>query len=489
MADNVFKKFAKKKLGKQLLVTQAILLGLVGTTYIVNAQQYSDKFIEGTYLNGINVGEKTVDEVKELLKPVVENYELTLTFRDGTQEVIGGDAIDFSYTPGGEIQAILEQQNAYSWITGALGSQKSFTIETPVTYDEEKLQALLATFPEFQQENMVSPVNASMQMDENRQYYVVPETMGTTLHTETVLEDIKQGLSELRTELDVDALEDAYEDPTIYTDSENLLEAVADANQYLSTSVTYTDGEGNVLRTLDATVTENWMSQDPETGFFYADTDTLVARTAEYVAQWAGEDDNYGYFRTFKSTNYGNINISTDSLHGHTLNQSQIVTEITQDLINRVGPTSHVVPYSEYEDSLDTMMGGDYVEVDIDAQEVYVYQNYECVFSTSTVTGNEYSTPTPSGIYSIYYRERGATLTGAMKSDGTPSYESYVSYWMAYYKGYGLHDATWRGRFGGSIYTYNGSHGCVNLPSSAARTIWNLTDYGTPVIVFRASNA
>ena len=33
-------------------------------------------------------------------------------------------------------------------------------------------------------------------------------------------------------------------------------------------------------------------------------------------------------------------------------------------------------------------------------------------------------------------------------------------------------DATWRNSFGGTIYKTNGSHGCVNLPKNAAKTIY-----------------
>ena len=54
---------------------------------------------------------------------------------------------------------------------------------------------------------------------------------------------------------------------------------------------------------------------------------------------------------------------------------------------------------------------------------------------------------------------------------------------MAFSGGCGIHDASWRSSFGGNIYTYNGSHGCVNTPYSAVKKIYNNTTYGTPVIV------
>ena len=48
---------------------------------------------------------------------------------------------------------------------------------------------------------------------------------------------------------------------------------------------------------------------------------------------------------------------------------------------------------------------------------------------------------------------------------------------------YGLHDASWRSRFGGNIYTYNGSHGCVNMPRSEVSKLYNMVEIGTPVYV------
>ena len=55
---------------------------------------------------------------------------------------------------------------------------------------------------------------------------------------------------------------------------------------------------------------------------------------------------------------------------------------------------------------------------------------------------------------------------------------------MPFLGGYGLHDANWRSSFGGTIYYYDGSHGCVNLPSSAAKKIYNNVSVGTKVILY-----
>ena len=48
----------------------------------------------------------------------------------------------------------------------------------------------------------------------------------------------------------------------------------------------------------------------------------------------------------------------------------------------------------------------------------------------------------------------------------------------------GLHDATWRDKFGGDIYYSSGSHGCVNLPYQKAAVIYENIYAGMPVICY-----
>ena len=53
---------------------------------------------------------------------------------------------------------------------------------------------------------------------------------------------------------------------------------------------------------------------------------------------------------------------------------------------------------------------------------------------------------------------------------------------MPFNGGIGLHDASWRSSFGGSIYKTNGSHGCVNMPYSVAEAIYNNIEDKTTII-------
>lgn len=119
----------------------------------------------------------------------------------------------------------------------------------------------------------------------------------------------------------------------------------------------------------------------------------------------------------------------------------------------------------------------DFVEVSISQQKLWLFKGGSLVLETDVVTGNEkLERNTPIGDYKILFKTRDKVLKG-------PGYESFVSYWMPFYKGYGLHDATWRRRFGASIYQNGGSHGCVNIPPKMAPIVYQNVVVGMPVLI------
>ena len=85
---------------------------------------------------------------------------------------------------------------------------------------------------------------------------------------------------------------------------------------------------------------------------------------------------------------------------------------------------------------------------------------------------------THKGVFQINYKQRNRVLRGSQRL-----YASFVNYWMPFDAGIGLHDATWRGQFGGTIYKSSGSHGCVNLPLSFAKKLYKRVYAGETVYV------
>ena len=116
-----------------------------------------------------------------------------------------------------------------------------------------------------------------------------------------------------------------------------------------------------------------------------------------------------------------------------------------------------------------------YIKIIISEQRLYYYKNNKLVLETPVTTGkNNY---TKTGDFRIRNKVRNATLKGA-------DYVSEVKYWMAYNgNSFGIHDASWRRKFGGQDYKWNGSHGCVNVPTDAARQLFETVDVGTAVYI------
>lgn len=124
-------------------------------------------------------------------------------------------------------------------------------------------------------------------------------------------------------------------------------------------------------------------------------------------------------------------------------------------------------------------VGSSYIIVSIAYQRVWAYIGSQQIVNAPVITGRP-SMPTPRGLFAIQpYKESPSVLIGE-------DYESPVQYWIPFLgNAYGLHDASWQTQgFGGDLYLYLGSHGCVNTPYYAVQTLYNTYSVGTPVVVY-----
>jgi hypothetical protein len=225
----------------------------------------------------------------------------------------------------------------------------------------------------------------------------------------------------------------------------------------------------------------NWITRQ-DNGYYYLDDTTIHDNCAKFVAEIAAQVDERHNSIPFPSTNSGTINLSCAE-YGHVIDQPGETEALFKELKDCTSEEKE--PLYSLNKNVDSRFGGTYVEADLSNQHVYYYENGQLILDTPCVSGTKYdsSRHTVLGLYSIYYKQRNRTLQGPMVN-GVPSYTSFVNFWMPFYKGYGLHDASWRGSFGGTIYYSSGSHGCINLPYNAAATLYEHTEVGTPVIVF-----
>jgi len=114
---------------------------------------------------------------------------------------------------------------------------------------------------------------------------------------------------------------------------------------------------------------------------------------------------------------------------------------------------------------------GRWIEVDLSSQRLYAWQNGRRIYSIAISSGKR-GTPTHVGTYAIQSKYRYKTMRG--QGYVAPN----VPYTMFYSGGYAIHGAYWHNRFGTPV-----SHGCINLPVSQARQLFNWAGSGTKVVI------
>ena len=181
----------------------------------------------------------------------------------------------------------------------------------------------------------------------------------------------------------------------------------------------------------------------------------------------------------FKTTggSYININVARE---GQSVDATALYNDMLECLKSKTGGT-RTAPYTAASDSGDSYWGGNYVEIDQTSQHLWLYKNGTCILDCGVVSGNvANNTRTPNGCFTIFAMNKDRYLQGS-NVNGT-RYKTWVSYFMPFSGGCGIHDATWRSSFGGDQYLYNGSHGCVGVSLSNARKIYENVNVGFHVV-------
>ena len=479
-----------KKKKKKFPIWQIIVIclalitaGLVGA-FLYIASTYEDRFIEGTYINGIYAGDKGVEEIEQEIRQRVEDYSIEVTFRGGAKETISGQSIGYEYVSSGGVAKLLEEQDTKEWLSGKFGAEKNFTVSEATKYDPEKLSAVLNSLPEMQPGNYLAPTNAFLAI-ENNAFTIVPETQGNTLIYDELFNKVSQAAAGSALTVDIGADENAYEKPVVYADNADLVSQRDNLNGFLQTVITY-DLKDGTTRTIDGSTLINWISQD-ENGWYYVDEGNVMANVEAYVTSLAAEVDNVKTGVDFQSSARGVIMLPS-ATYGLQIGKDQEVAQLFTEIMERTSTERAPIYSMDYTITLsDLGIGNTYIEIDIPNQHLYYYKDGVLTIESDIVSGSEYTTPTPRGIFYIQNREQNVTLLGPYLADGkTRSYTTMVKYWLPFdiANGVGLHDASWRAEFGGDIYLGGGSHGCVNMPEAVVANLFYTVSVGTPVLVF-----
>lgn len=134
---------------------------------------------------------------------------------------------------------------------------------------------------------------------------------------------------------------------------------------------------------------------------------------------------------------------------------------------------------------------GKEIVVSLSRQWMYVFQDGAQVYNAPITTGRP-QLPTPPGVYHVLAKFHPTTFISPWPYGSPywypPSHIEYALEWDA--GGYFLHDSWWRSVYGPgtNVWHYDpaygnqtGTHGCVTMPLSAARWLYNWAPIGTTV--------
>ena len=460
-----------------LLVLMTAVLG--GCAYGGISYYFSNRFFEGTWINGIDCSQKTAYEVEELMKEKLSEYSIEVSSRDVAAQTIKGEEIDYKYMSTGEILQLLRKQKPYEWVKG-LYEQKSYTVDENVGYNKTLLQEQLKSLNCAQAENQTEPENAYVAF-QNNAFVIVPETEGSKLNIKEAYKVLNAAVEANESAIDFSNTPEVYVSAAVTKDDPELQAALEACNNYTKASITYTFGDQST--TLDGNTIKDWLQFD-EKGQLIWDDNSFQQHVAEYVAQLAATYDTVGTEREFQATSGRTVYVSS-SIYGWKIDQAAEAAQLSQEIQSGTQTTREPI-YAQTANAYGVNdLGNTYIEVDLSEQHMYYYQDGADIFESDFVSGNmSYADrQTHAGIFTLYYKKSPDVLRGGQK--GTANYyEQPVQYWMPFDGGIGFHDANWRDDFGGDIYLTSGSHGCINLPPENAAVLYDLIQYDVPIVCF-----
>lgn len=448
--------------------TAGILLVAAGGVYVGMSQKYKTRFFLNTQINGVDASGKTAAEVQELIAEGVNGYTLTIDERNNQTETIAGTDIKLHAEFDGSLEKMVAAQNPFAWLWHM--KQEEYTIGTMVAYDDAALESQIRNLSCLDPEKAVEPVNAKISEYVSGQgYSIEPEQEGTAVEAEKLTQAVTGAIENLQDHLSLEEA-DVYKKPTVLKDDASLAEQLDKMNKYAKMSVTYQFGDST--ETLNGDQIHAWLIANAD-GSVSVDS----SKVSEYVSEMAKAHNTSNKAKTLK-TSYGSTIQVSGGTYGWKINQAA-ETEALAAIIASGESTTREPEYSQKAASHGANDYGDtYVEINLTGQHLFFYKEGKLVVESDFVSGNlAKGWGTPAGSYPLAYKQKNAVLKGE-------NYRTPVNYWMPFNNGIGMHDAKWRSSFGGTIYKTGGSHGCINLPPSVAKTIFDNISAGTPVICY-----
>lgn len=495
---------------KALIAILVILLlgaGAAGGGYMyLNGFRQQEGFLKGTILNGTDIAGLSAEAATDIVTREQEKNVTVVLIRENGEPAISGTLEQFGYT--------FDREAVLSMLEKRLAAQKKdiFTVfrvlrngdeiqsSTRYQFDESVLESFVKA--EALPVPRVETVDPEMKFDEEKQLYFVMEgSEGNCIDDAKLQTFVKDTIDASLAEGPKESIEMAIPQE-VYTSvppKDNMAELEAEALQknkelrlaeYENVKITYQFGSEEQV--LDYSTIKDWLHIDDE---FNVTIDE--GAIAAYVDQLAEDYNTWHHARTFVNTNGETVNFEPGlNEYGYTIDEEAEESTLKANIESKdatvrepqyIRTNSYGNPYFYARNGRDDL-AGTYVECDLTRQHLWFYINGQLIVESDFISGDiSKDKGTQVGVFPLAFKESPSILRGENAEEtGDPNddYETEVQYWMPFFEGQGLHDASWQPAFGGNIYTYNGSHGCINLPPSVAKTIYENIQPGMAIVIF-----
>lgn len=471
----------KKALITLLVVLVVVPLVLVGACYGVIRYQYYETFMPGMFINGVYVANHTPQEIDQQLSEKVEIPICTIIDKEKKKYTFSMDEADYKESYLEQLTSIQKNQSVLEFVHWFLDEKAGIvekTIESTHSYDSTKLTAFLDQTDYLADNSDPKGKVVEIRFDSNDGYYLYDETKALLSH-ELAVNAIQKAVKDEIYEVNLED-SDCYIAIDHTSQMKDALDMWEQLRPYVTTEITY-DIVGRSKRITGAEISR-MLAMDEEGNLAFDENGKIYIdekKVKEYVKELADQLNTVGKPRTFRATRGEMITIEKCN-YGTKIDEAKEL-EFLLGVLGSGRTYTHEPNFSQM--SFTGIMttddiGKTYIEVDMTNQKMYYYVNGRRVLETDVVTGNtSLGRGTPVRVCFLYGKERNRTLRGE-------GYASFVNYWMPVYGGVGIHDASWRNKYGGTIYKTGGSHGCINTPKDKVAELYDMAEIGTPVLLY-----
>ena len=452
----------EKSNGKKLLTRRVFILSILSVLLVVSIVVLSLSMRlrapEASTICGLDTSDMLYSDAEILLEEAVHTYSLNL--------IVGDQSIRISTD---DLGLIFLKENFKSVVQNMSDSGQPADPWSVISIDHDKLAAFL--MKNFDQKQTASVPATVAWDDAEGMFKVIPGIPEHWYDAGVLCDLVADAIVDLPAELVV-------QEDSLYMERHDLeqlknVELLANrANELLKLELEYVFNPRKVeldRKVIDASMIASFLRFDYENGVVFADENAV----ATYVDSFASE---YSYFKhKDRFVTHGGDRIDIKIPFQEQTVDTQALTNLIVESIANGQSGTFEVPYSGF-----VNFEGDYIEVSIPEQHLWVYQDGVMVLESDVVTGNEsIGKKTPTGINYVRGHLQNITLFG----------DYFVNYWMAITRGgvYGFHDADgWREpeEYGGDTYKSHGSGGCVNVPLENMAKMYEIVADATPIVIY-----